>query len=77
MPNTGSRKMAKVSSGKTKLKPSFPKTPPDDVHYQLQHMGNHHPNPVHRTPPRKPPQFNTPTSKILDITTLRQQPKLL
>lgn len=69
--------MTKVSSGKSRIKSSFPQSPPDDIHYQLQHMGTHQPNPVHHMSPRKQPQFNTPTSKILDITTLRQQPKLL
>ncbi|XP_034233213.1 uncharacterized protein LOC117640629 [Thrips palmi] len=79
MPSRGSRKMTKVSSGKTKMKSTFPQTSSEDVHYQLHHMGNRQPNPVHlhRPSPGNQPQFNTPTGKILDITTLRQQPKLL
>lgn len=63
------RKPSRTPSGKSKPSPNFPQLDP------CHEVRN--PNPVHRPSPRKQPQLNTPTSKILDITTLRQQSKLL
>lgn len=54
-----------------------------NFHSPLPFISNGHPkrhrnpSPIRQPSPRKQPHVNTPTSKILDITTLRQQPKLL
>lgn len=82
--NRGSGKQSRLPSGKVKSRSNFPQLEPSrDINYQLQTANKSHPKgrtnpaPLHHASSRKHPQATTATSKILDITTLRQQPKLL